>query len=220
MSLATHNNMLNTALTSIALISTLGLNNPIISAEPKEIILAKRELSLENRHPVPSVNEVFKDNILLTAYNMRNGLKPRPDFNEVRKPFVYEYKLETGEAFAYHDHIDPKYKVVKTTNSHFNGSEGFKHSGNLMGDGVCHFASLIYYAAKDANLEAVAPVNHDFAAIPDIPREYGVAIYNEPSNPKIGEKQNLYIVNNKGKPVYFRYEYKDNQLKVSIIEKN
>lgn len=212
--------MLNTALTSIAIISMLELASPVASFEPQPIVLSERELSLQNRHPVESVNEVFKDNILLNMSYLKSEGNSNLNWDEVRKPFKYEFKLEPNQTFAFHEDVLDEYKgkVSVSTNAHFNSSEGFKNSGYLVGDGVCHLASLMYLAAKTASLDTKALSNHDFAAIPDISREYGVAIYNEPGSPNVGANQNLYITNNKGNPVLFKFEYLDNKLKLSIVE--
>ncbi len=170
------------------------------------VMLSSHEISLENRYPVKSVNEVFKYNILHTLDLMgESGFILKPD-----------------ETFAFHDDVLPKYKdkVVKTTNAHFNGQEGFKTDGYLFGDGVCHLASLIYWVAKDAGLDSYAPVNHDFMPIPEIAREYGVSIYSNPYSKGANSKQNLYITNNKEKAVTFKFEYKDDKLKLEITELN
>jgi vancomycin resistance protein YoaR len=90
--------------------------------------------------------------------------------------------------------------------------EGFKYDGDVTGDGVCHFASLIYWTAKDAGLTAYAPSNHNFAKINDVPREYGVAIM-APS--PLG---NLYIIDNQDKPVTFVFDYDGTNLSVSATE--
>ncbi len=74
--------------------------------------------------------------------------------------------------------------------------------------------------AKDAGLLVEAPTNHNFANIPDVPKEYGVAIYDAPGAKATSEQQNLYITNNKSKPIAFRFEYKDDKLKVSAVELN
>ena len=113
----------------------------------------------------------------------------------------------------------PEYegKITKTTNAHFNFQEGFKTDGYLYGDGVCHLASLIYWVAKDAGLDAYAPNNHNFAIIPEISKEYGVSIYNHPNNKAKGQRQNLYITNNKEKAVTFKFEYDGVNLKVSVL---
>jgi vancomycin resistance protein YoaR len=108
--------------------------------------------------------------------------------------------------------------VVKTTNAHYNSTEGFKSDGYLIGDGVCHLASLFYWAAKDAGLETLAPVNHDFAAIPQIDKQYGVAIYADPNNATISQQQNLYIKNNQSEAVTFRVVYNGKDLTVEIFK--
>ena len=141
-------------------------------------------------------------------------------WDEVEKPFRYEFKLDPSDKFAFHDALLPKEKdrVVKTTGAHFNYTDGFKSDGYLMGDGVCHLASLMYWVAKDAGLTALAPRNHDFAIIPQISREYGVAIYYNPNSLGTSGFQNLYITNNKEKPVTFTFDYKENDLTISVLE--
>lgn len=171
-----------------------------------EVELSSHEISLEQRYPVKSVNEVMKYNILHTLDRMGET----------------KFTLERGRTFAFHDDILPEYKdtLVKTTNAHFNAAEGFKTDGYLYGDGVCHLASLIYWVAKDAGLEVLAPVNHDFMPIPQISREYGVSIYSNPYSKGANSRQNLYITNNKNNPVEFKFEYKDDNLKLSVVENN
>ncbi|HKC05172.1 MAG TPA: VanW family protein, partial [Patescibacteria group bacterium] len=79
-----------------------------------------------------------------------------------------------------------------------------------VGDGVCHLASLISWAAKDAGLDVYVPARHDFAKINDVPKEYGVSIN---SNKPYG---NLYITNNFDKPVTFNFNYDGTNLTVSV----
>lgn len=171
-----------------------------------EVELSSHEISLAERYPVKSVNDVMSYNILHTLKLMGES----------------QFTLNPGQTFAFHDDILPEYKdkVVKTTNAHFNAQEGFKTDGYLYGDGVCHLASLIYWVAKDAGLEALAPVNHNFAPIPQISREYGVSIYSNPYSKGANSKQNLYVTNNKQNPVEFKFEYKDDNLKFTVVEVN
>lgn len=216
--------MLKTALTAFAIILLTGFYNPTLpNASQETQRLASKELNLENRQVDRWVNSVFKDNILLNLAYLKGDAKPNQiNWAEVKASKSFEFKLEPNQTFAYHGQIAPEYKdkVVKTTNANFNGAQGFKSDGYLMGDGVCHLASLIYWVAKDAGLDADAPVNHDFAKINDVPSEYGVAIYNDPSSPSVGEKQNLYITNNKGKAITFKFDYSEKQVKVTILEKS
>ena len=195
------------ALIPFSLISLFG-------SDGHQNLIAQKEMSLENRQSNKWVNQVFKDNILLNLSYMSG--------QEVKNPFQYEFKLEPNKTFAFHDDVEDKYKqnLVKTTNAHFNSQEGFKTDGYLFGDGVCHLASLIYWVAKEAGLEAEAPTNHDFAKIADIPKEYGVSIYNMPGSKSSNARQNLYVTNNKAKPITFKFEYKDNKVKVSVVEEN
>lgn len=205
--------------------SILGQGNQgFISPYVGPYLLAEHEMSLDDRYPVKSVNEVFKNNILLNLAYLRGVVSRASGINwdEVTKPFIYEFRLEPNQTFAFHEDVKEKYKqsLIKTTNAHFGAQAGFKTDGYLFGDGICHLASLIYWTALTANLEAEAPTNHDFAPIPDIPKQYGVSIYYNPDTPGSNTRQNLYITNIRNRPVTFRFEYRDNKLKVSAIELN
>lgn len=177
--------------------------------------IASRSFSMEDRYDVPSVNTVFKDNILLTLKYMDGDIKNRAqiDWSEIEKPFHAEFTLKPGEEFAFHDNVIPAYgkAVVKTTNSHYNSYEGFKGDGYMIGDGVCHLASFINWAAEDAGLDVYVPARHDFAKINEVPKEYGVSIN---SNKSYG---NLYITNNKDVPITFSFDYDGANLDVSVL---
>jgi hypothetical protein len=198
-----------------------GLNvaNNIIPV--RETVISSREMSLNNRYPVASVSEVFKDNILLNLAYLDGRVGNASDINwtEITKSFKTEFVLQPNEVFAYHDAVFPEYEglVVKTTEAHFNSQDGFRSSGYLYGDGVCHLASLINWAAQDAKLDVVVPSNHNFAVIPEIPKEYGVSIYYMPNNSAVGAQKNLYIKNNQDTPVKFVFVYQDGDLSVSVI---
>lgn len=195
----------------------------LFSPVADERVLATKELSLLNRQPDAWVNGIFADNILLNlAYLRRIHSGREVNWDEVKKPFEYSFRLEPDTTFAFHEDILPKYegKVTKTTNAHFNAQEGFKTDGYLFGDGVCHLASLLYWVALDAELEAQAPTNHNFMAINDVPKEFGVSIYSNPYARGSNTRQNLYITNNKEKAVTFKFEYANNTVKVSIVEAN
>lgn len=194
-----------------------------ISAEPQvsaasTVILASHSFSMENRYKNTFVNDVFKDNMLLTLAYMDGSVKDKSQisWDKIEAPLHYEFTLEPGQRFAFHEKTLPEYSknVVQTSNAHFIWNEGFKSDGYLVGDGVCQFASLVYWAAKDAGLSAYAPSNHNFAIIPDVPKEYGVAILSpSPSG-------NLYITNNLDKPIAFVFNYDGTNLGVSVIEVN
>ncbi len=206
--------------------SILGADgNPnFVSPYSGNYLLAQREMSLDDRYPEKSVNEVFKSNILLNMAYLSGKVHSQKDikWDEVLKPFEYEFKLEPSKTFAFHSDVEDKYQdsLVKTTSAHFNASEGFKTDGYLFGDGVCHLASLIYWVARDAGLSTEAPTNHNFATIPDIPREFGVGIYNNPGAKTSNALQNLYITNNLSKPITFKFEYTNDTLKVSAVQLN
>lgn len=210
------------AITPIVFFSLFG-NQTLFSPSSGESVLAQREMSLENRQADRWVNEVFKDNILLNlTYLTGREADGKINWDEIRKPLDFKFVLDPGKTFAYHDDVLEKYEgnVAITTGAHFNAQEGFRSSGYLFGDGVCHLASLIYWAALDAGLEAEAPTDHNFREIPDIPKEYGVSIYSNPYARGSNTRQNLYITNNKQKLVTFKFEYKDNKVKVSVVELN
>jgi len=202
-------------LPEILLLVHLAIYKPQIEAA-SHVVLAVKSLSMTDRYDNAFVNGVFKDNILLALNYLGGAVKGKNDINwdEVEKPFHYEFTLSPGQEFAFHDGTLPEYSlnVTKTMNTHFMWSEGYKSDGLLVGDGVCHLASLIYWAAKDADLSAYAPSNHNFAKINDVPKEYGVAIM---SPSPLG---NLYIVDNKNKPVIFAFDYDGTNLTVSVTE--
>lgn len=188
----------------------------------KTHILAVRTFSLDDRYPNESVNKVFAENILLTLGYMDGTVtKEKPiSWDTLNKPFSYTFTLSPQHTFAFHDSVLSEYQgqVTQTTNAHFNAQEGFVSDGYLYGDGVCHLASLIDWTAKDAGLDVDARVNHDFAVIPEVPKEYGVAIYNDPNNPSTSEMQNLYVTNNKNIPVRFTLTYSNNSVTVEISD--
>jgi hypothetical protein len=194
------------------------------SQTQKPNILASHVMPMNDRYPVSSVSDVFKDNILLTIGYMR-GLVTDPshiDWNRIEKPFHYEFTLKPHENFAFHDDVLPQYKglVTQSTHARFNYTEGFKSDGYLVGDGVCHLASIINWVAKDSGLESLAPTNHDFANIPEVPKEEGVAIFDSPDNASTSAQENLYITNTKDKPVTFAFDYENNRLTVTTTEDN
>lgn len=184
--------------------------------------MASHEMSLSDRYENAYVNGVFKDNILLTLRYLEGSVTEADEISweAVKKPFKYEFSLKPKEEFAFHDTILPEYagNIVKTTNAHFNYQDGFKSDGYLFGDGVCHLASLLYWVAKDAGLEVVAPTNHNFANVPEVPREYGVSISFRPNEVYRSALQNLYITNNKEVPIDFVFEYNGEDLKISVKE--
>jgi hypothetical protein len=196
----------------------LSFSHPRVNAPSR--VLSARAFSLEDRYGVKSVNDVFRDNILLTLAYTRGAVSEKTTMDDVRKPFAFDLTLPKGAVFAFHDDIDPRFdgKQVQTTHAHFNAAERFETDGYLFGDGVCHLASLIYWAAKDAGLETLVPTNHDFMPIPDVPKEFGVAILAIPGAHSANQAQNLYITNNLAKDVTIHFSYDSRVLKVTITE--
>jgi hypothetical protein len=192
-------------------------------AQPQPEVLSSESISLENRAvPGSFMAEVMRDNILLTVAYMRGEIrdKGKIDWEAVRKPFEYSFELKPGEAYSFQRDSLPEYQdsIVKTIDVNFAGQDGFKHDGYLMGDGVCHLASLFYKAALKANIEAVAPANHNFMPIPEIEREYGVAIYSMPGNPEANAKQNLYIRNDTSGTIKFEIKYDGEKIEAKVVK--
>ena len=216
--------MITNTLANISAAVIVTLSAQLVTPRVPVHTLASHEFSLENRYSVKSVSDVFKDNILLNLAYMDGKVKAASDISwtELEKPGHFEFSLNPGKTFAFHDNVLDQYKnsLVKTTQAHFNSMEGFKTDGYLFGDGVCHLASLIYWVAKDAGLSAEAPTNHDFMNIPEISKEYGVSIFSNPYSKGSNAEQNLYVTNNKSKPITFKFDYDGTNLKVSVLEAN
>jgi VanW like protein len=179
-------------------------------------LLASHSINLENRYDNQFVNDVFRDNILLTLYYLDNQVNDKSQIDWERitnQPLKIGFTLKPTETFAFHEHTLPNYSdnLVKTTNANFIGSEGFRNSGHLIGDGVCHLASLMYWVAEEAGLETYNPSDHNFAKINEIPKEYGSGILSP--NP-LG---NLYIVNNLEKPTTFSFDFDGKNLTVTVV---
>lgn len=208
-------------LVELLLLASVFFQSEKVSAQfPK--VIATHEMSLQTRNHDPFVNQVFKDNILLTLNRLTNPTLTASAINwaVIEKPSLYTFQLQPGETFAFHEDVLPQFQsqTVKTTNSHFNYNEGFKSDGYLMGDGVCHLASLINWAAKDAGLWSYAPTNHDFNSITEIPLEHGVAIYSMPQEHDRNAQQNLYVTNSLPVPVNFIFTYDGTTLHVSVVK--
>lgn len=215
--------MKNTLLTisTFILIGSSLLSGAVPGAQPQT--LSTTQMNLDNRAvPGSLMAEVMRDNILLTTAYMRGVITDPQNINweNVRKPFTYSFELKPGETYSFQKDALPEYQnsIVKTIDVNFAGQDGFKHDGYLMGDGVCHLASLFYWAALDAGLEAKAPTNHNFAVIPEIPREYGVAIYSMPGNPEANANQNLYIKNDTSGLIKFVIKYDGKNLETKVVK--
>lgn len=215
--------MIQTAVASFITASILALSTASPSTLPQDKVeLGSASMSLDNRLEIKSANDIYKDNILLNLAYLSGEVKTKDDIDweQIRKPFILQFSLEPGQRFAYHDQVLDEYKnrISITTNSHFNAQEGYKSDGNLYGMGVCHLASLINMAAKNAGLESIAPTKHDFAPINEIPKEYGVSIYSSPDSFDASTKQNLYIKNNLDSRVNFRFDFDGDNLKVTVFK--
>lgn len=217
--------MVADTLANIAAASVVTISAQLVSPlAPDYNTLASHQISLDERYAVKFVSDVFKDNILLNLAYMDGRVKNAQDikWEDIKKPAKFEFSLDPGKTFAFHDDVLDQYKnsLVKTTQAHFNATEGFKTDGYLFGDGVCHLASIIYWVAKEAGLEASAPTRHDFMTIPGISREFGVSIFSNPFSKGSNAQQNLYVTNNKNKKITFKFDYDGTNLKVTASEVN
>ncbi len=183
-------------------------------AAKQEQVLADYPMDLSKRYDSEFVNGVFRDNIIL-ALRYLNGesIQKQPDWEKMKQPFTVSFILRPGEVFAFHDNVLPEFKdrVVKTMGSHFVGEEGYRSDGFLYGDGVCHLASLINWAASEAELTVTAKVDHSFMPIFGVPKVYGTSINSN------SQEQNLYIQNNFTEPVEFKFEMNNNNLGIKIL---
>ena len=192
-----------------------------ISTPSAPHILAEKEYSLTDRYSNQFVNDVFADNILLTLSYMNGQTKQgeKVDWNKIHQPNEYEFLLQPGKTFAFHDQVEDQYKgaLALTTNAHFNSTEGFKSDGWLVGDGVCHLASFMNVVAQQAGLRVDAPTRHDFAKIPDVSREFGTAIYYMPGEKGVSSRQNLYVTNTTSKTIAFVFNHTTaNSLQIAV----
>lgn len=222
--------MIQTAIVSFLTASVIGASAvlslpqtmPVAQIEQAQVELGSTSMSLDNRIEYKPTNDIYKDNILLNLAYLSGTIKKGDQINweEVRKPLEIQFSLEPGERFAYHDSLLLEYSegVVLTTNSQFNAEEGYKYSEGLYGMGICHLASVIHWAALNAGLESIAPSNHDFAVIREVPKEYGVAIYSSPDASVSSARQNLYIKNTLNSKVTFRFDFDGVNLKVSVLK--
>ncbi len=184
--------------------------------------LAARSMSLNMRYAYELADNVYKDNILLNLAYLSGEVKSKNDINwdTLRQPFTMQFSLEPGQRFAYHDLIATEYKdnVALAVHTNFGAGDGYKYSDGLYGMGVCHLASLIHWAALNAGLESIAPTNHDFYTISEVPKEFGVAIYASPDSTAASAKQNLYIKNTLNSKVTFRFDFDGVNLRVRVLK--
>lgn len=225
------------SLTVVSTILIALLSGPQIPAAPlileninQPILLAQKELDLTTRQRDRYVNEVFSDNILLYLHYLKGdadvainnqlattGQKVM-DFEKVRQPFSFRLTLLPQEVFSFHPDVLPelKDKLKVSAPTTFKSSEGYRFVAGLWANGVCHIASLINWAAQEAGLKVTAKVNHDFAPIPGVPREFGTAIYYMEGSSPANRQQNLYLENIYDFPVTLNFVVTDTKVIITI----
>lgn len=204
------NLILSSILSASLLLAQPGILNAPIAGMAGQLveeshILASESLDLNRRAPVESVNEGFKENILIALDHLKrinNGT----------------LILQPGEVFAFHENIAPQFQGEKviTQESGFGVKDGYKVVAGLPGNGVCHLASLMNKVAREAGLAVTAAVDHDFAAIPGIEREYGTSIYFMPGGGRNSANQNLYLKNTLNFPVKLDFSLEGEELQFAI----
>lgn len=216
--------MLNTSIPSLIGSALLTMNVATVElSQPSLQILSEHEIRLDQRvEGGGTMSDIMADNILLNlAFLNRDQIDPKNiEWDKIRANRTISFKLEPDKVFAFHEDVLSEYegRVTQTTNAHFNYAQGFKYDGYLVGDGVCHLASLMYWVAKDAGLNTKAPTSHDFMSIPGISREFGVSIFYMPGSKEANARQNLYISNTRSKDLIFRFIVEDKNLKFQIAE--
>lgn len=189
---------------------------PLPVTEQKEIVLSSKSISLNDRHPKWSVNEIVRKNILLCLAYMSGRVDDASDIDwaTVESPFQYEFTLQPGEVFAFHDQVLPQYApATVTTRSNFSFEQGYLWDGKYYGGGICDLASFMCWAAKTAGLDQTYVPTRHTKPIPDIPDEYTVAIFYGWER----ETHNLYIPNSMDKSVKFIFTYREDTLTVKVI---
>ena len=193
------------ALISIVITPLTQVVGPLLSPVPeiREEVLAEHFMDLNTRAVGEHVNEVFKFNILLAV-----------------EKFGYSFTLEPGEGFAFHENMALEFTdlPMKTGFTSYEAKEGYQTVLGLPGNGVCHLATLMNWVASDAGLEVTARVSHNFAPVPEIPKEYGTSIRYMTDGSRNTQNQNLYIVNNFDSPVKFAFETDENEVNLRILE--
>lgn len=240
---------MNELITSLLLVGNLVLPTPaqtnFVYPLPDNVIqyqisqkklLAKEIMDLNKRNPDSSVNDIFRDNILLNLHYIKGDQQSvfkankvelygenKIDWVKLREPFEFRIMLKQGELFSFHDELLPefeKYKGnAKTGWTKFSANEGYKTLDGLSGNGVCHLASLINWTASEAGMGVTAKVNHDFYPVPGVDRKYGTSIVYRPGQ-MTTKMQNLYVMNNFLETAIFSFKADKDKVELEISEKS
>ena len=94
------------------LLILISIPSHVQKKQKEGIILSKREISLNNRQSDRFINNIFKDNILLTLSYMDGKISPEKqiDWEKVRKEESFEIRLDSNETFAFHEDVLPEHK--------------------------------------------------------------------------------------------------------------
>lgn len=236
LSLLTFVSTLNSAINPAALVVPKTFDLPDVFEEATIKSLAAEEIWVRDE----DVGPILRDNIILQLHYIkgdawafrknddRAGMNPAPtkgeimspddiDWERLEEPFEGYFVLEQGEVFAFHPEVLPEFDGdnLKAVPARFGYEDGFKTYGGLPGNGVCYLASLINWVAKEAGLETIAKVNHDFYPVPGVPREYGVAIYYLDGS-ETAKVQNLYIKNTLNRTALFYFSFDGEKVRLGV----
>lgn len=114
------------------------------------------------------------------AYGAPN--KATTNWNSLKdNQLVHQIILKAGQTFEFD----------KDLRCNFSDAQGFLSNG----DGLCHFASLMYWTCQEAGLDCRAPTSHETVGwIPGVPQQYQIAIQTA-----YLATQNLWVTNNTGR---------------------
>lgn len=193
-------------------------------------VRAHETLDLTQRHGNKAINAGYGDNIRLYLHYLKrdvpgmltnrtnSGGGSVIDWAKVRAPFGFSLAIAPGEVLAFHPGVLPEFStrslhVVQTS---LDQTDGYRFIDGLWGNGICHLASFLNMAAARAGLKVTAKVNHNFAPIYGVPKNYGTAIYYETGQEVSNANQNLYLENQGLNPLTITVSVDDKNVEMLV----
>ncbi len=113
---------------------------------------------------------------------------------------IYQISLKPGQTFEFD----------KDLKCNFSDGQGFLSNG----DGLCNFASLMYWTCQEAGLNCRAPTSHATVGnIPGVPKKYQIAIHT--GHP---DTQNLWVTNTSERTVMIQLIGDSDTIKVNCYQ--
>lgn len=206
---------------------TLATTPALPAFSAAETILAVQEvrahetLDLTQRHGNKTINAGYTDNIRLYLHYLKgDGPQLENNWTKIREPFSFNITLAPGQLLAFHPALLPEFrnKAVFFADTNLSASDGYRFIDGLWGNGVCHIASFINMAASRAGLKVTAKVNHNFAPIYGVPKQFGTAIYFDSEKNLNSQKQNLYLENTQLNPVTIMFSIGESNVEMVVVE--